>query len=250
MGQSLSNFYSEDTAKIKDNVAGDKPVYGASIRKINALSENMQNSLWNQPHSSTSKHIAGKLSLCIRMPVMIQCNVATELCIMKGQEGFIYGWQSEKGSQGQNMLDTLFVMLSNPPTSVKFDGLPDNVIPLSRTSNMLYCSLQDDLQVHISHSQVEVLPNFVMTDYASQGKTRPYNVVDLHNSRTHQSYYTALSHNTSTTGTCILQGFDTHKITGGALGSLRQEFQELELLDKILKLQFEGKLHKSVLGDR
>jgi hypothetical protein len=54
----------------------------------------------------------------------------------------------------------------------------------------------------------------------------------------------------SAAGTCILQGFDTCKITGGALGSLRQEFQELELLDEISKLRFEGKLHKSVLGER
>ena len=69
------------------------------------------------------------------------------------------------------MLDTLFIKLSNPPSSVKFDGLPDNVVPLSRTSNRLFCSLQDDSQVYVLRSQVEVLPNFAMTDYVAQGKT-------------------------------------------------------------------------------
>ena len=32
-----------------------------------------------------------------KMPVMIRNNDATELCITKGQEGFVVGWQSEKG---------------------------------------------------------------------------------------------------------------------------------------------------------
>ena len=37
---------------------------------------------------TTDKHIAGKLSLCICLPIMIHHNFATELCITKGQEGY------------------------------------------------------------------------------------------------------------------------------------------------------------------
>lgn len=72
-----------------------------------------------------------------------------------------------------------------------------------------------------TRSQVEVLPNFAMTDFASQGKTRPYNVVDLNNCRSHQAYYTALSHSSTAEGTIILQGFYPKKITGKAPGALR-----------------------------
>ncbi|KAF8227011.1 hypothetical protein L208DRAFT_1298865 [Tricholoma matsutake] len=61
-----------------------------------------------------------------------------------------------------------------------------------------------------------------MTDYASQGKTRPENVVDLSYSRSHQAYYTALSRSSTTAGTLILTGFHSHKSTGGASGALRQ----------------------------
>ena len=43
---------------------------------------------------TTDKHIAGKLSLCICLPIMIHHNFATELCITKGQEGYVYGWKS------------------------------------------------------------------------------------------------------------------------------------------------------------
>ncbi|KAF8871881.1 hypothetical protein BD779DRAFT_1453404, partial [Infundibulicybe gibba] len=89
-----------------------------------------------------------------------------------------------------------------------------------------------------------------MTDYASQGKTRVFNVVDLNNCYTHQSYYTALSRSASAAGTIILQGFDTRKITGGASGALRQEFRDLEILDEISKLTYDGLLPQSVQGDR
>jgi hypothetical protein len=98
---------------------------------------------------------------------------------------------------------------------------------------------------------VEVLPNFAMTDYASQGKTRLQNVVDLGHSETHQAYYTALSRGSTAAGTLIISGFHPHKIQGGGSGALRQEFRELEMLDTITALQFYGQLNAdSMMGDR
>lgn len=79
----------------------------------------------------------------------------------------------------------------------------------------------------------------------SQGKTRIKNPVDLSSARSHQSYYTALSRSATAAGTVILQGFDTYKITGGASGALRQEFRELEMLDDITTLRYNGKLSSS-----
>ncbi|KAF8133024.1 hypothetical protein EV363DRAFT_1162963, partial [Boletus edulis] len=93
-----------------------------------------------------------------------------------------------------------------------------------------------------------VLPNFAMTDYASQGKTRPYNVVDLSHCQSHQSYYTALSRCSTAKGTAIIQGFDISKITGGLSGWLRKEFREIELLNDITKLKFNNMLPTIVLG--
>jgi hypothetical protein len=50
----------------------------------------------------------------------------TELCITKGQEGTVAGWQSYVGPHGKLVLDTLFVRLTNPLHMVKFDDLPEN----------------------------------------------------------------------------------------------------------------------------
>ncbi|KAH9834254.1 uncharacterized protein C8Q71DRAFT_797996 [Rhodofomes roseus] len=87
-----------------------------------------------------------------------------------------------------------------------------------------------------------------MTDFSSQGRTRPYNVVDLQNCKNHQSVYTCLSRGSTYQGTIIVQGFDNSKFMGGVTGWLRQEFRELELLDEITKLKYDGTLSPSVEG--
>ena len=246
-GQTLTDFYSEDSPKIRgDDI--DKSTSKCKVLRVKEISNEMQEILWNQLPSTTDKHIAGKLSLCIGLPIMIRHNFATELCITKGQEGYVYGWQSTIGSKKQRVLDTLFVKLKNPPSPVQFIGLPENVVPITASTKIIKAALLKDAAVQISRTQVEVLVNFSMTDFGSQGKTRPNNVVDLNNLLTHQSYYTALSRSATAKGTIILQGFDPHKITGYASGSLRQEFRELELLDEITALNYCKKLHTTVVG--
>jgi hypothetical protein len=244
-GQDLVNFYSEDTSKVSagdlDKVSGTK--------RVAQLTNEMRRALWDQQPSMTDRHIAGKLTLCLGLPVMIRTNYATELCMTRGQEGYVHGWQTMAGSQGQRMLDTLFVKLKNPPTTIQIDGLPENVVPVCPTTNNIRATLPNDESYYISRKQVEVLVNFAMTDFASQGKTRPFNVADLNNLSSHQAYYTALSRSATAQGTLILQGFDARKMAGGCSGALRQEFRELELLDEVTKTRYLGKLPQTVAGD-
>ena len=248
-GQQLIDFYSEDTSRPSGDFKREK---GGKVKKrfTTKLDIACQEILWNLPHSSADKPVPGKLSLCVGLPVMIKTNVATELCITNGQEATVVGWQSTIGQHKQQILDVLFVELKAPPKSVQIDGLSENVVPLTRSSVSMTCYFPDGQKLSISRSQVEVLPNFAMTDFASQGKTRPKNPVDLNNCRSHQAYYTALSRSSTAESTIILQGFDLKKITGRASGALRQEFRDLELLDEITKLHYLGKLPSSVNGDR
>ena len=44
----------------------------------------------------------------------------------------------------------------------------------------IQCICPSDVTLAISHSQVSVLPNFAMTDYALQGKTHPFNLAVTH----------------------------------------------------------------------
>jgi hypothetical protein len=207
----------------------------------------MQDALWNLRHSA-SEHIPGKLSLCIGLPVMIRNNDATELCITKGQEGHIVGWKSGIGSRGQVVLDTLFVKLYHPAKNINIEGLPENVVPLMKIKKSVKCTFPNGVSIPVRRSQVHVLPNFAMTVYSSQGKTRPNNVVILNSCRDHLSYYTALSRSSTAEGTVIIQGFNPSKITCGASGYLRQEFRELELMDEISWLRFEDRLPSVLNG--
>jgi hypothetical protein len=254
-GQNLTHFYSIDTVASNESEEEQQKKKNNAHRKrsvkYNSIPENIQQALWEQPTCANTKLIPGKLSICLGMPIMIRNNAATEMCITKGQEATVHAWDSHQTAEGRDVLDTLFVELTNPPTPVKLDGLPLNVIPLTRTSVATSCRLPDDTSLTVSRSQVEAMPNFAMTDYASQGKTRPYNVVELSQCRSHQSYYTALSRSASAAGTLILNTIHPSKITGGASGALRQEFRELELLDNITTLIFNEKLPRKVtMGDR
>ncbi|KAH7906053.1 hypothetical protein BJ138DRAFT_1016810 [Hygrophoropsis aurantiaca] len=251
-GQHLVDFFSDD----KWACGGENKDRGNSAKKSKLsvqhggkISQEDQEMLWSlSPH--TSDHMAAQLQLCVGIPVMIRNNDATELCITKGQEGTVAGWQEGVGSKGQRVLETLFVQLVNPPSNVKIEGLPLNVVPISKTSRTVPVRLHDDTIRHVVREQVNVLLNFAMTDYASQGKTRPVNVVDLQHCSNHQSYYTCLSRSASAAGTVIMDAIDQRKITGGASGWLRQEFRMLELLDEITLLRYNEELPDSVLGHR
>jgi hypothetical protein len=254
--QTLKTFYSIDRWKNPEDGrrkgvrSRPKKKLIDPIRKTNILSPNLQRILWKQPHASSDKHVPGKLDLCIGMPVMLKYNDATECCITKGTEATVVGWQTEQGPEGQVALETLFVELKDPPKMIKINGLPINVVPITRHTTATMCYLPNDDQISLSRDQVLVLPNFAMTDYASQGRTRPNNIVDLNSCSSHQSYYTCLSRSASAAGTIIVQGFDPRIVTGGASGYLRQEFRELELLDEITRLKYENILPDYIVGDR
>jgi len=107
------------------------------------------------------------------MPVMIRNNDVTELCKTKGQEGCVAGWNAIKGPYDKPVLDTLFIQLDKPAKTVKIDGLSDNVVSITKATKTIKCTYQSDLEESVERQQVWILPNFSMTDYASQGKTKP-----------------------------------------------------------------------------
>jgi hypothetical protein len=69
-GQVLTHFYSEDSQE----VCSEKSKFKGSVLKLDKISDKLQQILWNQPYSTTDRHIAGTLSLCKGLPVIIWCN--------------------------------------------------------------------------------------------------------------------------------------------------------------------------------
>ncbi|KAF8896912.1 hypothetical protein CPB84DRAFT_1681957 [Gymnopilus junonius] len=231
--------------KQKDKIPGKKASKGPCY-----VSQADQEMLWScSPHTNTKK-VPAKLSLCVGMPVIIRYNEATELCITRGQDALVVGWNASEGPYGRQVLETLFVKLVNPPKEVNIPDLPTNVVPLSRMMITTKCCLRSDCEITIQCQQVAVAPNFAITDYTSQGKTHDINVIDIADSDTHFSIYTCLSQSSTAAGTFIIRDFDDKVIMSGLeeKGWLRQEFRELNMLDEITHLQYEDLLPNNIFG--
>ena len=59
--QKLVHFYSNDSIRLSQKSAHNH--HAKKVRKNNSITSEIQSILWNQPHSTTDKHIPGKLSL-------------------------------------------------------------------------------------------------------------------------------------------------------------------------------------------
>ncbi|KAJ7130031.1 hypothetical protein C8R43DRAFT_896365 [Mycena crocata] len=204
--QALVEFFSID--RISSRSVDKNKWKGCEQSEIKRMSLNLQKKLWDAPPSATNEFIPGKLTICMGMPVMLRANNATELCITKGQEAEVCGWTSSMGPVGQNVLDTLFVRLVNPPRDIQIEGLPINVVPLTRTITHITCLLSDDTLLSVIREQVIVLLNFGMTDYTSQGKSRIKNPVELAKCNDCRSYYVALSRGKTAEGTVNFRLFE------------------------------------------
>ncbi|KAJ7108100.1 hypothetical protein C8R44DRAFT_636742, partial [Mycena epipterygia] len=123
----------------------------SGIKKMNDI---LRQRLWDSAPSTTSEHIAGKLPLCVGMPLMIRTNDATELCITKGQEAVVVGWDAVTGKYDEQILETLFVRLVSPPRDVQIQDLPVNVVPLTRTVTHITVLLEDDTLLSVLREQV------------------------------------------------------------------------------------------------
>lgn len=136
-------------------------------------------------------------------------------------------------SDNKLCLDTLYVKLTDPPHDIKLDNLPLNVVPVTKRRQHTYFHLPSGWLLSINREQVDVLPMFAMTDYASQGKTRKVNIIETSTMTSYQSYYTALSRSANAMNTAIIGELNYDMLTGGLKnhGWLRQEFRHLEILE-------------------
>ncbi|KAJ3551910.1 hypothetical protein NM688_g4438 [Phlebia brevispora] len=246
-GLTLTNFMSRDTwgsGKLADSLRQtlrDAEHTYEPTRNSNCISRAMQLRLWDLPPADTD-NLAGRLRLCAGMPVLLKRNVATELGATNGSEAIVVGWNEDENTYGDKYLNTLFVRLVKPTHRIHLKGLPENVIPVVASTIRIDCRMPHGKSVPVVRRQVEVLPDFSMTDFNSQGHTRPWNPVDLSQCYTQQSIYTALSRGTSLEGTLILSDFDDRRIRRGLSKDLLREFRELEILNDCTQLRFANSL--------
>ncbi|EIN07528.1 hypothetical protein PUNSTDRAFT_39092, partial [Punctularia strigosozonata HHB-11173 SS5] len=254
-GRDIISFYSVDRlGKTRDVALVAATGRNAAkvldpVRTHNVPQRQLQDALWSLPPCESNHH-AGVLQLCWGMPVMLKNNEATELCATNGAEGYVVGWDaSPHPDRPEHLcLNTVFVQLANPPKTYTIATLPPGVVPITATHKSVECALVSGTKLVVNRRQPQVLLNFAMTDYCSQGRTRPINPVDIHNCRSQQAVYTCLSRSSSLRGTLILQPFSEKHLTCGLSGQLRRELRELEILSYIGLLRHEERLDTRVQG--
>ena len=241
-------YISEQMLECCDFYSIDKLVSSKNNR-YSQMTTSLRKQLWDILPVD-SEHLPGKLTLCVGMPVMIKHNEATECSVTNGADCTVVGWQSSI-TYNVKTLDILFVKLLKPKEAIKLEGLPLNVVPIRSLERQITCRLPDDSDITITRKQIPVIPNFAITDYVSQGKTRPFNVIDPKYLETYQSIYTALSRGSTSSGTVLLQDIEPMRVQGGLKmkhGDLFREMQQLELLDDITTQMYHGILPAEVKG--
>ena len=233
-------FHSDDMRKGVNAVPhGRKPLH--------RLTKAVQTAIWALPPSS-SEQLPGKLRLCVGLPILLKKNQAVELGITNGAEAIVVGWKSREFIKGVSTVDVVFAQLVSPGIATQIPGLPPNIVPIHAETISVTVICPDDSKLAISRTQVPILPNFAMTDYACQGRTRPFNVIDLKDCTKHQSAYVMLSRGQSLSKLCIIQDFDPTCLMSGTTRSLLREFQDLEVLNDITRMRLDGVLPSSIKG--
>ena len=121
-------------------------------------------------------------------------NLATECCVTNRAEVKVVGWKVKHVLDNNKLhLNTVFVELLLPPTTIQLDELPLNVVPMQSYVQTVKCLMLNGNKCFISCTQVPLVSNFAMTDYCSQGCNRLNRVVDINNCKNHFSIYTCLS---------------------------------------------------------
>ena len=131
-----TEFYSLDSLGNRDLLRKKdaKKVY----LPVTLLSKSLCDTLWTQP-PNTSEQVPRCLRICHGLPVIIQYNDMTELCITRGQEEQVVGWShcTMSKTDKRKVLDVLYLELIDPPQIVKLPNLPPNIRPSSNSHRCL-----------------------------------------------------------------------------------------------------------------
>ena len=164
-------------------------------------------------HSGETNQQLGRIPLVIGMPVMITQNFDVESGIVNGCVGTLASIQYTVDSMHDRVAVSCVV---HTPSSA------DQPLPHLEPYHSVV--LADTVEVHLQHpfrggdlkfrhTQVPILPGFVMTVHKSQGATAERAIVDLDGCKGTESPYVMLSRVKSLAGLVILRLFSINQIT-------------------------------------
>ncbi|ORY40823.1 hypothetical protein BCR33DRAFT_661522, partial [Rhizoclosmatium globosum] len=170
------------------------------------LPASIQAAVWKLSPADTD-HIPGLLKLCRGLPILIKRNLSVGSGVTNGAEGTVISWTMTEHPhfQGMQVANVIYAKLLGKYSDVVFDEiLGPGIVPLVPVENYITVNVPDFGKIRILRRMHQILPNFSMSDFASQGKGRKYNIFWGEQIDRIQSLYTMASRSTDPSTTAIL----------------------------------------------
>lgn len=193
------------------------------------------------------------LPLAIGMKAMVLLNLATEADIANGTRGIIQDivfdpregphQEDEDGIHKLQYPPAMILFKPDKGTNIKFEGLPDGVIPLTPSRATFKTTGRSGKVYKIRRKQYAMTAGYAFTDYKSQGQTIEYVIIDISTPPTGQvtpfSVYVALSRSRGRDTIRILRDFDVELFQRHPSEELRKDMRRLESLNEKTREEWE-----------
>ncbi|KAF8125572.1 hypothetical protein EV363DRAFT_1175844 [Boletus edulis] len=226
----LRDLYNDVKAKQYARLTNQQYHTYLSINKIDKIPVHGDNRLrLSLVRSTGSKDTLGRLLLIPGMPVMVTENLSIENKVVNGSQGTIKDIIYRVVPEGREVVCAYVKITSSPLT---LDGLQEAVVPIfPKTQQFTYSPVRGN-RIHISRTQLPLVPTWVFTDYKAQGTLMLNVMVDLTSARGIQHAYVMLSRATGLQHVGVLHWFPSHRIFTRLQQDLRNELQQLQQLDE------------------
>ena len=185
--------------------------YSLDKLQVGTMTSSFQEMLWKLNDDDTENH-PGRLSLSVHKPVTIKYNYDTAHGITNSAEGTVHSWDGYE-KNGRNYLNVLYIKLTGKGHDKKYhDLLPIGVVPLTPITRNFVVKIQKK-SVIVRRTQIAAILNFAITDYGSQGKSRPWNIFSVTDCTDHFHFYVMASRSTQLKQTAILGKMNWKAIT-------------------------------------
>lgn len=180
-----------------------------------------------------TESLPGYIQIFPKAQYLITANINTTLGLANGTPCELYSLPENNNSE--------YLLVKVPHLlPVKFDGLPDSVVPIYKCTKS-YTIYEGSKAIHISRTQFPLIPAYAITDYKSQGATLQHCVVDLRKppgtSKHFHALYVMLSRVQTLNGLYVLCDFSREDIEQAPPSALLKESERVLILSNLTMLE-------------
>jgi hypothetical protein len=187
-------------------------------------------------HSGKTRQCLGKIPLILGMPVIITPNFDVDGGVVNGSKGTLKTIRFYTDNEGNRHLTSCVVHVDDA-SDQPMPHLPTKDVPmLSDTVQLQFTHPHSKKSCTICHTQVPIVPAFVMTAHKAQGQSLNNIIIDLQSCSSTEAPYVMISRATSLNGILILRPFNFSKICCCQSQDSRQEKERINILELETKI--------------